>query len=267
MRIRFYKGKSLRFKYQHGECDDSQASSQLAVGLFFFTMYWTFHLPERFYFHRKCIATWDNNKEFMLVVGRDYGFYFYDWAFVWSFHAKINGSSARDPWWMRQYIHLDELVFGKTEIQREKIIDIENVVFSLDGKEFVMDLIEWIRYTRFRRFIPWSIYHTKQISVDMKIESPPMYSGKSENSWDCGDDGTFGSHQPWHYEKPSYLNRDKMAQLAVDLYVGGVLKDVAKRGGSTSNRGISRGAEYVYLGRKLIPDPAKLPSLKKDETR
>lgn len=248
-RYQLCSGPSFKLKYQHGEADDGGPSSMLILGFFFFTAYITFYLPERFYFTKKCIATWEGNREFYLIEGREYGFYFYNWAWVWSFHAKINESNSKDPWWMRQYIHIDELILGKTESLKDDLVSIDNVKFMLGDKEFNMDSIKWVRYRRFRRFIPYVLFHRTWYSVDMKIDKPPMRAGKGENSWDCDDDGAFGVHRGWEYEMPTWQNRDACAKLAVDLYVSDFFKDVKRYGGgSDSDRGIQRDAAYKYIG-------------------
>ena len=245
-------GPSLRFKYQHGEAGDDDCSSCLSLGLGFFTAYLTFHLPKSWYFKRKCVATWDNNREFYLTDGREYGFYFHDWAFVWNFHSKINESSSSDPWWMKQYIHLDELVFGRVEVIKDELTSIENIAFKIGHAEFLMNSIAWYRYRRFRRFIPYSLYHKSSISVDMKIDKPPMHRGKGENSWDCDDDGSFGLHTNWKYETPTWQNRDKCAELAVRYYVESAKKDSKKYGSTSGPRGIKTDSEVVYLGREKV---------------
>lgn len=250
-RYELSSGRALRLKYQHGETCDSQASSQITIGFLFFTLYLTFELPEWIYFKRKCVATWDNNREFELIEGREYGFYVYEWAFVWSFHSKVYESSSSDPWWMRQYIHLDEIVLGKKEIIKDKLPLIENIKFQIGTQVFNMDQIKWIRYRRFRRFLPYALYHSQDLAVDMKIKNPPMHSGKGENSWDCGDDGTYGLHTGWEHGPVNYSNYRQMAELAVDKYVESVFKTTKRYGGSRGERGISADLPYKYLGTEV----------------
>lgn len=251
LRFEVASGRALKLTYDHGEAGDNDSSSMVTIGLFFFTAYISFNLPRHWYFQKRCLATWDNNKEFYLVQGRRYGFYFYDWAFVWHFHAKAHESSSKDPWWMHQYIHLDELVFGKVEMLKAEICSIEDIHFKIGEKEFVMDSIEWIRYTRFRRFIPYSLYHRKSIGVDMKIEDPPKRAGKGENSWDCDDDGSYGLHRSWPHETPNYLkNRDIAAKQAVDIYVSSLFSDLKRYGGSDAERGVRLNQVYTFIGRK-----------------
>ncbi len=244
-------GRALKLNYCHGECGDASNSSQLTIGLIFFTAYITFELPSKFYFRKRCVATWDNDSEFFLIEGRQYGFYFYEWAFVWSFHSKINESSSRDPWWMSQYIHIDDLFLGRRERLEDQLLSEENIHFKIGGKNFVMNSIKWKRNRSFRRFIPYSLYHRTWYSVQMKIEKPPMRAGKGENSWDCGDDGCFGMSGPWDGQVPGWKNRDECVRAAVEYYVKSVLKDAKRYGAGDGENGIKSDDSFEFIGRVL----------------
>lgn len=235
-------GPALRLQYDHG--DGGDAESQLSLGLLFFTLYLTFFLPKRFYFHEKHVATWDNNREFTTVDARTYGFYLYDWAIVWRFHAKPDESNSKDPWWMHQYIHLDDIFLGRRDRCDDALTKAENVEFWLGDKKFVMNKITWTRWRFFRRHIPYSLYHRTIINVNMEIKDPPVHQGKGENSWDCGDDGTYGISRPWEYELPNWSNRDAMARKAIEVYVEHVARDVKRYGTSKSERGVSKDEIY-----------------------
>lgn len=256
LRYEVSSGPALKFEVQHGEACDGDASTMLIIGAIFFTAYITFYLPRRFYFQKKCVATWDNNREFYLVQGRRYGFYFYHWSFVWNFHAKVHESSSRDPWWMHQYWHLDEWVLGKWEVIEDKLRDVENVKFKLGEVEFNMDEIKWTRRRRFRRFIPYSLFHRTSLFVEMKIAKPPMRAGKGENSWDLDDDGAFGVSRHWPYDPPGWKlgETDSACRLAVSMYIEDHMKDVRKYGQGSGERGTKRDAVYKYIGRERTHD-------------
>lgn len=245
-------GRAFKFEVQHGEANDGDTGTMLAIGFFFFTAYITFNLPRRFYFRRKCVATWDGGREFYLVDGRRYGFYFYDWSFVWNFHAKVNESSSRDPWWMHQYWHLDQWVLGKWEVVESRGTSEENIKFKLGGTEFVMNEIKWTQRRRFRTFIPFALYHHKWNSVEMKIDKPPMRAGKGENSWDLDDDGSFGVSRQWPYALPgwSIKEMDSACRLAISMYIEDHMKDVRKYGSGSGERGTKRDSIYTYIGKE-----------------
>jgi hypothetical protein len=240
-------GPNLAVKYTHGD-EDSEGC--LYLGLIFFSIWVHFPLPRSWLFQRKCVATWDNNREFWLIDEREYGFYVYQWAIVWCWHKKADESGGNQPWWRGFYFRIDDFFLGKTEYMTRDIATEENVVFKLGGKEFVMNSIHWVDATWFRRRIPLALHSQKMVRVEMKIEKPPMRSGKGENSWDCGDDGSFGVVTVWKHERPTWRNSKEMARLAVADYVAGVLKDAKRYGGSSSERGINATDQFEYVGRK-----------------
>lgn len=242
-------GRALKFEYTHGEAGSDGDGSQLVLGLLFFTAYIGFAFPDRWYFKKKCIATWDNNREFYLVDGRRYGFYFHDWSFVWNWHSKVNESSSTDPWWMHQYWHLDQWLLGKPEIVTRKIYDSENLKFRMGSKEFLMDSVEWERITRFRTFIPFALYNRSYIRVDMEIKNPPMRAGKGENSWDIDDDGSFGLCMEWKHAAPTWNNKREMERLAVLDYVNNTQKSARKYGSGSGEHGISYSDTFEFIGR------------------
>lgn len=244
----FSSGRNLALKYTHG--DDDGLPSRLRLGLGFFTIYLSFSLPKSWYFKRKCIATWDNNREFWITDEREYGFYFYRWAFVWSWHKRPHESSRRDPWWSSAYIHIDDLILGKPECLTDELGSIEDVFFEVGEKEFKMDKIKWDKTRRFRRRIPYSLFHRTFYGVQMEIENPPMIAGKGENSWDIDDDGSFGMSAPWDGPRVTWKNRDECAEIAVRYYVNSALKDARRYGSGSGDRGISRDDSFQYIGRK-----------------
>lgn len=244
-------GPDFSFQFQRGEAGDNENACQITLGLLFFTIFFTFPVSERFLEKKKCIATWDNDREFWLVQGRHYGFYFYEWAFVWSWHAKVHESGSADPWWMHRYWHIDEWFLGKWECLESNIgPELQNIYFKIGNKEFKIDSVKWSRRQRFRRFVPFSMYHKTWISYELDCKSPPMRSGKGENNWDCGDDGTFGVSGPWKGIEPRWDKRDELAREVVTQYVRGVLRDAKRYGGADGDRGISANDQYEFIGFK-----------------
>jgi hypothetical protein len=229
LKYEFSSGRSLKLKYSYG--DDGP---QWTLGLLFFTVYLTspiFRVPS-------------------ISTGRDYGFYFYEWAFVWSWHARQFEHNSSDQWWMHQYFRIDDFFLGKPESLIDELGKEENIWFKIGDKEFKMDSIKWTRGRSFRRHIPYSLFHKTWYSVNMEIEKPPMHSGKGENSWDCGDDGCFGLSAPWNFEPPKWSTTKESAKLAVQYYVEHVLKDAKRYGVSSGERGIRADLAWEYIGRK-----------------
>lgn len=248
LRYEFASGPSIRLELNHGTIS-SDAETTISIGLFFVTVYLSLPLPKKWYLSRKCIATWDDNREFTLTDSRRYGFYFHDWAFVWSFHQKVGESSSQDPWWMRQYIHIDDLFLGRTEYMTRDIYDAEKISFKIGDKEFVMDSIRWFDATWFRRHIPICWLEQKQVRVEMKISKPPMRAGKGENSWDCGDDGVFGVTQNWKHARPTWDNKVEMIRLAISDYAQRALKDAKRYGSGGGEHGIRFTDQFEFVGK------------------
>lgn len=241
-------GRALRFEITHGEAGDGSYTTSLSLGLILFSLYLTFPLPKWTYEMQKCIATWDNNKEFYLVQGRRYGFYWYEWTFWWSWKAKTHESSSKDPKWMRFNFCIPDFLFGRVEVISNEVLSAKNLKFKLSDKEFVINSIVWERNRRFRRHIPISLYSKENYSVDIKIDKPPMRSGKGENSWDCGNDGTYGLGAEWKFNIPSWENVAESKKLAVAYYVDHVLKDAKKYGSGSGDLGIKASDFFEYVG-------------------
>lgn len=229
-RYEFASGPSCKLRIS-----DDDGALAFSFGLIFFTLYLTlFQL---------------GTPKFML--GRGTGFYWYEWELWWECNQLKWESSSSDPWWRKGAIHFDEIFLGKAELIRDRWTSSENIEFELGGKKFVMDSIKWEKWRRFRRHIPYILYHRDSFHVDMEIKNPPLYSGKGENSWDCGDVGTYGLSMVWKHLPPSWNNRIECSKLAVDEYVKNVLNYAKRYGGSTSERGVNKESEYKYIG--IIP--------------
>lgn len=211
-------------------------SVSLTIGLLFFTAYLT--LP--FFSFRKWISE-----------SRKSGFYFYHWALVWDWMAEEwESHSAKDPWWKHFYFHIDDFFLGRMERLEDDLADIDNVSFKLGEKTFVMNSIKWTQNRCFRRHIPYTLFHRTWFSVEMKIDKPPMHAGKGENSWDCDDDGAFGVSKAWGHERPTWLNREAMAKIAVQEYAENCLKDAARYGSGSGERGARKSDAFEYIGRE-----------------
>lgn len=231
-------GPALRFKVKINPYN----KLGLSLGLGFFTAYLKFPF---FSFKR-----WIDGS-------RETGFYLYDWAIVWGLmdHEWGNNHLRTDPWWRHFYFHIDDFFLGKSARLEREVLSNESIYFKLDDKEFVMDSIKWELNQSFRKHIPFSIYHRDWYSVNMKIDKPPMVSGKGESDYDCGDDGSFGMSAGWKFPvKPGWLTRDECTKLAVDYYVESVLSDAKRYGGSSGERGVNKNSVYQYIGRKKVND-------------
>ena len=71
---------------------------------------------------RKCIATWDNNREFWLPDRREFTFSISDWSIRLAIWERWGEWCKVDPWWIRG-IHLDirDLLLGKQRCVTEEL--------------------------------------------------------------------------------------------------------------------------------------------------
>lgn len=222
-------GRALRFIFER--CEDYAGCLSISLGLIFFTMYLSFPFPN-----------------FLLkFIKGESGFYLYDWALV-AFWKKERWSGSSQI-----YFHIDDFFLGKVYSVKGRDISVNDVWFKLGDHEFKMDKITWEVTKYFRSHIPFSLYHRTRKYLNMEIAKPPMRSGKGENSWDCGDDGTFGLSSPWEHEIPTYFNDEliKAAKLAVEQYVEHVLKDCDRYGGSSGPRGVDGDSSFEFIGKEL----------------
>jgi len=79
-------------------------------------------------------------------------------------------------------------VFGKTvcTVTHGRMCDI--LIHMPEGNYPAIAKFEWRCWTRPR----WP-FHKMRLSTDVDIPKGIPFQGKGENSWDCGDDGLFGS--------------------------------------------------------------------------
>lgn len=218
-------------------------SISVSLGLFIFTAYLSFP----FFSFKKWIK---ESKETYL--------YWYDWALVYSAFQNEWSSKSGLPWYKSFYFHVDDFFLGKVETIEADLISAENVWFKIGEKEFVMNSIGWKRRTRIRRHIPYTLWRHTYYSVEMKIDKPPMHQGKGENSYDLGDDGTYGLYSPWDFETPTYHNRKKCIELAVKMYVDGVFKDNKKYGSTSAERGTKSTDKFEFIGFRNTDSSASL---------
>lgn len=212
-------GKSLKLKYTTG----SDYGPQLTIGLFFVTFYLSSFLFKMPFFG----------------YGRQYGFYFYEWALVWQWGTKVHESSSRTPWYRSFYFRIDDFFLGRSEVLSDEMLSTENVQFKVGEKIFTMNNITWLRKRAFRQYLPFILYNHKWISVEMKIDKPPMRAGKGENSWDCDDDGTYGLYSSWNGTQPNWDNKKLVTREAIEYYCAGAIKDAKKYGRGSGEHGIS----------------------------
>lgn len=182
-----------------------------------------------------------------------YGFYFYAWALVWQWgREEWGGGSHNTPWWRDFYFRIDDFILGRQFNLRDEVgWPSKDIYFKLGDHEFKMDEIKWTKNVLFRGHLPLRLWSKTLYTVNMDIKNPPMRSGKGESGWDCGDDGCFGLSQQWEHGLLRYTDEDQRCRKAIELYVDGFRKDVARYGSASApNAPISRHTLLTYIGKK-----------------
>jgi hypothetical protein len=136
---------------------------------------------------RKCIATWDNNREIWLTDRRECEVSFYDWTFRVTPWGRWGEWNKRDPWWIRGVsLDLRRVVLGDRTYIAEELALVPVQVPMPEGNYPAVAKVQ--RVTRgFRRWFK----RTGQ-EVTLNIPKGIPFAGKGENSYDCDDDGLFG---------------------------------------------------------------------------
>jgi hypothetical protein len=139
---------------------------------------------------KKCIATWNDNKEFELIDERECCISIYDWIVRINPWSKRNEWCKKDPWWVRGIsFDIKDILFGELEhkkeiVQKKQEIKIPMPEGTYDA-EFVITENSW-----WRSRIPF--FKTIHYYADINIPIWIPFNGKGENAWDCGTNGLFG---------------------------------------------------------------------------
>ena len=127
--------------------------------------------------------------------------------------------SSREPWWMRWKLDIVETIFGRTQHTEREISRVETVI-PMPEKSYpclvVMKSEIWKR-----RRLPWASQKIVRAHIDCKEGVP--HPGKGENSWDCGDDATFGLTCP-----------AETVEQGIAKFVESVLRSRRRYGGSVN---------------------------------
>lgn len=137
---------------------------------------------------KKCIATWDGDREFWLTDRREFSFSIYDWSIRLSIWERWGEWRKVDPWWIRG-VHLDlrDMVLGKQTCKTEELAS--EIPCQVPMPEATYRAVAKIERTTWRRK-RW--FARTRTSAWLDIPKGIPHAGKGENSWDCGDDGLFG---------------------------------------------------------------------------
>lgn len=93
--------------------------------------------------------------------------------------------------------------------------------------------------------------------MEVEIKNPPKHAGKGENSWDCGDDGTYGMSRPYSGPdiKSIWLNQESVFEYCCLKYCEHVVRDIQKYGRASDDQLLPKDLIlFSYIGRKPKAD-------------
>jgi len=86
-------------------------------------------------------------------------------------------------------LRLRDLILGHKHYEKTEVRT-ETVLIPLDGREYEG---VWTLTRETWKRPRWPFKSHERVGSWIDVEHPPAFSGKGENSWDCDDDGIFGS--------------------------------------------------------------------------
>ena len=122
-----------------------------------------------------------------------WGIRIFDTALWWSWAENDNEWRNDDPWWRRGNWRPAKTIFGPTT-HSEKIIETRRVTIPMPEGDY-FGTATLLRWTNGRKRNP-----LKKVGYSVRIEFDDgwaiPFSGKGENSWDCGEDAVYASTMP-----------------------------------------------------------------------
>ena len=135
----------------------------------------------------KHIFTWDNNREVWLTDRRECGISMHDWTIRINPWSRWGEWRTVDPWYVKGLSFDLKRLLGKQRYVTETIK--AGIPIEIPFAEGVYKATAKFEICTWKRPL-WFAHTRRYTSVDVPKGLP--FSGKGENSWDCGDDGLFG---------------------------------------------------------------------------
>lgn len=210
--------------------EDSRTFS-FVFGMFFFSLYLTVPRPKWW--------KWGEEKQ--------YGFYWFQKECRIFWGTKPMESGHGWYWYFRPI----DLLFGK-RVQFNKDKQFENyqpIHFKFRGNDYQLDEVSVKKWFIFRSRIPFGLWNRGGMSLDIKINKPPMHAGKGTTSYNCDDDGTYGLY--CQYEGPElkkWDDREKLYEYAAKYYCEHAYKNIEKRGRASGDDIDRSDSSFEYIG-------------------
>lgn len=197
----FAKWTGLAAKLELSGDDDKNL--QLALSFLVGSLYMGVGLPGKHWLRRRLPQE----------EGRRIGFYIHENSFRLSLWDR-DGWSKGDPKWWSTHIFLDDFFLGPATYERT-VLEEADVLIPMPERSYPakVKLLE-VTWSRPRWFTK------KMLKCDVDIDGGIPTPGKGENSWDCGQDATFG-----------ISCAASTVHEAISKVVASVLRDRERRGG------------------------------------
>lgn len=177
---------------------------------------------------------------------RELSFAVHNNSLWWNLWMNPDTWKSEDPKWRRGNINLEELLFGKSVYSERNVRTLDLGIPMPEGVYPVkLKMYEAVWKDRFR---------TRTLSkacIDSEIGIP--FPGKGENSWDCGEDASYG-----------LTTNAETPEQAVAAQVASVLRERRKHGGSVMMQYPSpeeRRKKWEENRKKRENDPQPPPSV------
>lgn len=118
---------------------------------------------------------------------RETGFFFHDGTLFIHPFSKVNSWHSKDKWWSKGFsFTLSEFLFGRWNYSEENDRGWQDIEITMPEGKYKGKLRLYTGKWK-NRF--WS----KRIQrAEIEMEEGIPYPGKGENSWDCGEDASYG---------------------------------------------------------------------------
>ncbi len=171
-----------------GDASDS-GNVQVTIAFLFFAFYLGARFPYEHWLRKMLPQEEAREIGFHIHAGSGESptFHWSVWGAGWSVRGAGYGRSREDPWWKKTHlIFLDDLFLGKAHHDETLIEKVETVI-PMPEKNYAatVEIVE-ARWHRPRWFAK------KMLRFHVEIPGGIPFPGKGENSWDCGEDATYG---------------------------------------------------------------------------
>lgn len=138
--------------------------------------------------------TYESKPYGKLRCSKSIKFYWYEWAVWWNLWMRDDEWRSTDPKWRRNSIHFDRLLMGKHSVAYE-VLEEGNFLLPFFEGTYRVKVIKKMRVDSWQRW-----FTRKSVCFEVEagymengkwVELPIPHQGKGENSWDCGEDGTY----------------------------------------------------------------------------